>query len=59
VITFAINAFEAMQVRFSFGGFESEGIGLEIDFATSHYVSIVFNLVRFIIFLIFRPINII
>ena len=46
-----------MQVRFFFGGFESEGVGLEIGFAAPYHVSMVFNLVRFIAFLTFRPMN--
>ena len=48
-----------MQTSFNFGGFESGGIGFEICFVTLYYVSVVFNLVGTIVFLTFRPMNII
>ena len=57
-IAFAINIFEAIWTRFSFEGFKSGGIDFEIGFAISCHISIVFNLVRFIVFLTFRPMNI-
>ena len=41
MIAFAIDIFEALQAYYSFGGFESERVGLEVCFATSYYIPIV------------------
>jgi len=57
VNVFIINIFEAMWARFFFEGFESERVDLEIGFVIPYYISMVFDLVRSVIFLTFRPIN--
>jgi len=59
MVTFAIDTFEAVRVWFSFGSFKSRRISLEICFATSYYVSIVFNFVQSVAFLVFGSIDMI
>ena len=57
MVIFAIDIFKAMQTRFAFGSFKSKRISLEICFIASHYVLMMFNFIRSITLLTFRPMN--
>ena len=59
IITFAIDILKAMWIGFAFGDFKLERIGFEICFVVLCYISVVFNLMGTVVFLIFGLINVI